>query len=416
MSAAKAGQGLATARIRHCHHHLILQRLCRLGEISKAELAWAVRLNNTAIGRIFTDFQDFGLVSVIGKRYEGQGGHPGTAPRLKPNGGYGIGIRRDRRRMETALVDLGGCLSSPCSHEAAMPPLQETLAIAGADVEAFYETAEDQSPGRVLGIGLAGPYHLCAWLAPPPLDLNDPALKLWDDSNFAAAQQTGTGFDMLEENDGTVAAIAEPFPCFGRECDDFAFFFLGPAIGGNVILHCDYRRCLSGNAGDVATLPVSRSILASAPPVRGSYEVLLTRASMAALARHLTGHGHLVTELETLPTAIAACPQGFDEWLEDRVAALISPLMAAQTLLDVSSSVIDGDFGAEVMTGLTEGLRYRMGECPPEDRLTPSRRVGTFSSNARLLRAASLPLDFASRVAVGPNARPLKGGHDTRVA
>ena len=41
-----------------------------------------------------------------------------------------------------------------------------------------------------------------------------------------------------------------------------------------------------------------------------------------------------------------------------------------------------------------------------------------FGSNARSLGAASLPLfiDFASRVAVGLNAHPLKGGHDTRVA
>jgi predicted NBD/HSP70 family sugar kinase len=297
-----------------------------------------------------------------------------------------------------------------------LPSPDEALAMISADVEAFYEVAEQLSPGRVLGIGLARPYHLGAWL--DRLDLNNPALKLWDDVDFAAALQNATGLDVHEENDGTAAAIAELFHGFGRECDDFAYFFLGPAIGGGVILNGDYRRGRSGNAGDVAMLPVPHSRLASAPPARGANEVLLTRASIAALVRHLAWHGHPVTELEALPAAIAACPLGFEEWLEDCVQALIGPMMAAQALLDVSNVVLDGDLGAEIMATLTERLRLAMARTMPEACVPPSLRLGTFGSNAHSLGAASLPLfiDFAPRAAVEANARPLKGGHDSRAA
>ena len=416
MSAPKAGQGLTSARIRHYHHRVILQRLRRLGEASKADLARAVQLTNTAIGQIVTDLQDLGLVSVIGKRYEGQRGQPATMLRLEPNGAYGIGVRLDRSRIETALVDLGGRLISQRSHKMPLPAPEEALAMVSADIAAFRETAERLAPGRVLGVGLARPYHLGAWL--DRLELNNPALRLWDDIDFAALLQRATGLDVHEENDGTAAAIAELFHGFGRDCDDFAYFFLGPAIGGGVILRGDYRRGLSGNAGDVAMLPVTRSTLASAPPARGSYEVLLTRASIAALARHLAWHGHPVGDLETLPAAIAACPVGFEEWLVDCVDALIGPLMAAQALLDVSNIVIDGDLGADVMTRLAERLRTAMIENLPEACVAPTLRLGTFGSNAHSLGAASLPLfiDFAPRAAVEANARPLKGGHDTRAA
>ena len=114
----------------------------------------------------------------------------------------------------------------------------------------------------------------------------------------------------------------------------------------------------------------------------------------------------------------AACPLGFEEWLEDCVDALIGPLMAAQALLDVSNIVIDGDLGSDIMERLTERLRAAMIENLPEACVAPTLKLGTFGSNAHSLGAASLPLfiDFAPRAAVEANARPLKGGHDTRAA
>ena len=416
VSAPKAGQGLTSARIRHYHHRVILQRLRRLGEASKADLARAVHLTNTAIGQIVSDLQDLGLVSVIGKRYEGQRGQPATMLRLEPNGAYGIGVRLDRSRIETALVDLGGQLISQRSHTLPLPAPSDALALVVADVDAFYEIAELRSPGRVLGIGLARPYHLGAWL--DRLDLKNPALKLWDNFDFAGALQSATGLDVREENDGTAAAIAELFHGFGRECDDFAYFFLGPAIGGGVILRGDYRRGGSGNAGDVAMLPVARSSLGSAPAPRGPYEVLLTRASIAALVRHLTWLGHPVHNLEMLPAAIEACPTGFTEWLDDCVEALIGPIMSAQALLDVSNIVLDGDLGPDIMERLTERLRIAVAQAMPEAVNAPVLRTGTFGSNAHSLGAASLPLfmDLAPRAAVEANARPFRGGHDTRAA
>jgi len=40
-----------------------------------------------------------------------------------------------------------------------LPSPDEALAMISADVEAYYDLAERLSPGRVLGIALARPYH-----------------------------------------------------------------------------------------------------------------------------------------------------------------------------------------------------------------------------------------------------------------
>src|SRR5690242_19476948 len=119
--APKAGLGLTSARIRHYHHRIVLQRLRRLGEASKADLARAAALTNTAIGQIVEDLIGRGLVSVVGKRHQGQRGQPATLLRLEPTGAYGIGVRLDRYRLETALVDLGGRLVAKRSHVMALP-------------------------------------------------------------------------------------------------------------------------------------------------------------------------------------------------------------------------------------------------------------------------------------------------------
>src|SRR4051812_42421840 len=132
-SAPKAGLGLTSARIRRYHHRIVLQRLRRLGEASKADLARAADLTNTAIGQIVGELQDLGLVTVVGKRYEGQRGQPATMLRLEPKGAYGIGVRLDRYRIETALVDLGGRLVAKRAHQCPLPAPLEALEIIADD-------------------------------------------------------------------------------------------------------------------------------------------------------------------------------------------------------------------------------------------------------------------------------------------
>lgn len=409
--APNTGHGLTSAQIRRYHHRIVLQRLRRLGEASKADLARAAALTNTAVGEIVAELQELGLVTVVGKRYEGQRGQPATILKLHPMGAYGIGVRLDRNRIETALVDLGGRIVALKDHEGPLPPPQEALDIICADIAELVAVANREAPGRVSGVGIGRPFNLGSWL--DKLDLKTSNLRQWDEFDLAAALAARIDLDVHEENDGTAAAIGELFHGHGRDGVDFAYFFIGPAIGGGLVLDGDYRRGPNANAGDVAMIPVAASSLAAVPAPPSGRDILLSRASVASLLRQLRYHGAKADNLADLQAAMATHPAAVDEWLFDCVSALVDPIMTAAAFLDVPRIIIDGDLGPELLARLVDDLRIRLATVAPEARQPPELQIGTFGPTAGALGAASLPLfiHFAPRpqVLTRPDATsPIK--------
>ena len=103
--------------------------------------------------------------------------------------------------------------------------------------------------------------------------------------------------------------MAELFQGHGRELDDFVTLYIGAAIGGGVVLGGDYRRGATGNAGDIGLMPVPPSRL---PPRRRPtrpLDILLTRASVNSLVRHLRATaGVEIADRAGLDEAVAAAP------------------------------------------------------------------------------------------------------------
>ena len=131
--------------------------------------------------------------------------------------------------------------------------------------------------------------------------------------------------------------MAELFLGRGRELNDFLYVFIGSAAGGGVVIGGDYHRGAHSNAGDLGLMPTSPSRLSTAPTPTGRREILLTRASINALIRHLRGAGKPVTTRDELDAAITAHPTLVDEWLDDCADALVDPLLAAVSVLDVEA-------------------------------------------------------------------------------
>ena len=115
------------------------------------------------------------------------------------------------------------------------------------------------------------------------------AYRRWNEFDLGGALAEATGLEVFCENDGTAAAVAELFQGQDRSLDDFLYVFVGAAIGGGVVLGGDYRRGVNANAGDIGLMPTGPSRLATAPRPDGRPEILLTRASVNALIRHLRG-------------------------------------------------------------------------------------------------------------------------------
>lgn len=396
----RAGRGSNSVHLRRYNERLVLQMLRRAGEASRADIARSAALTNAAVGAIIHDLEAAGLIETLGKRNDGNRGQPATLLRLDPRGAYGIGVRLDRTNIETALVDFTGQVLARRTRDMILPAPEEAIDIVAGDIRALVDMVLPTHRERIAGVGLAQPFNLEAWLA--ELDLPPARFKLWQNVDFAAQLELAVGLPVTVENDGTAAAIAELFHGLGRDENDFLYLFIGPAIGGGVVVGGDCVHGSRGNAGDVAVMPVAPSRLDSAPrPARG-FDILLARASLNALARHLAHHGVPVHGLAELEAAVARGEPAVFEWIDDCVDALTPAILSAVAILDVPLVVVDTDLGACLLDLLLPKLRDCLAAHAAEARNPPRLLAGSFALEAGAIGAATVPMffSFAPRAAI----------------
>ncbi|MGO4306856.1 ROK family protein [Cupriavidus sp. RAF12] len=407
MTLSKAGRGVNSASLRLYNERALLLALRRAGEASKADLARMAKLTNTAVGSIVQTLTEDGLVQPVGRRVEGQRGQPASLIRLQSKGAFGIGVRLDRSGIECVMVDFGGAILASRNHPGILAHPDAVLAQVSQDVAELRATLDASEQKRLLGIGVAQPYNLGAWLR--ELDIEDAAMRdsfrAWDDVDFAAALSEATDLPVFSENDGTAAAVAELF--YGRHhAQNFLYVFMGPAVGGGVVLNGDCLRGMTGNAGDIGMIPVTPSTLPSAPHTGKRRDILLARASLNALTRHLRHHGIAIHSLADLEAQVVARHPAVTEWLEDCIDALVPALQSALAVLDVPLIIFDADIGDALLPELIASLQASLEESAPEARRAPRIVRGCFGSNAGAIGAASLPMF----INFSPRAELLKGG------
>jgi predicted NBD/HSP70 family sugar kinase/predicted transcriptional regulator len=403
----KSGRGSNSAQLRRYNERIVLQILRRAGEASKAELARTVQLTNAAIGAIIQNLIEEGLIVEAGKRHDGGRGQPATMLRLAPGGAYSFGVRLDRTNMETVLMDFSGQLVDRRLHDMILPAPEHALEILTEDLRILRAHLSEEEQARITGIGLAQPFNLGAWLH--ELGLPEADFKKWDEFDLAEALETTTGLPVFSENDGTAAAVAELFYGLGRQNDHFLYLFLGPAIGGGLVLKGDVVRGETGNAGDVAMMLVPPSSLPTAPSARHQWDLLLTRASLVALARHMAPETFANLNRADLQKAVEEDAPEYREWMADCAQALGIALRSAYALLDVPLVVFDGDLGGPFPNVFRTALKEVVERTAPERRHSPDIQIGSFGHDAGAIGAASLPQFFN----FSPRAAILTGGKDT---
>ncbi len=391
-------------RLRRPNERLLLQLLRRVGEASKADLARRTHLTSTAVGTIIQSLQDSELIAPTGRRTEGQRGQPATLVKLNAKGAFGIGVRLDRDAIETAVVDFDGVILARRVHNRLLPTPQDTLALVKHDIDALLGGLSPAERERVTGIGVAQPFNLNAWLR--ELDLSLPEFGAWKDFDFPAALEEQAGLPVFSENDGNAAAIAELFYGCGSRFGDFIYVFMGPVIGCGVALDGTCLRGVTGNAGDIAVMPVLAGTLPSAPKPTAKWDMLLSRASLNALSRHLRWRGERVATHVDLEEFVRAGHPAVDEWLADCVDALAPALRSALSMLDVPVVVIDSDVDAGLIGRLIEALASELAATAPEARGAPEIVRGSFGSDAGAIGAASLPMFYS----FSPRSEVLRSG------
>ncbi|AGK50106.1 ROK family protein [Burkholderia thailandensis MSMB121] len=403
MRSPHIGQGSNSANVRRYNERLLLKTLRRAGSASKADLARLANLTGTAVGSIIASLAEAKLIEFAGRRAEGQRGQPASLIRLDPRGAFGIGVRLDRMRIETALVNFAGDVIGRRSHDTLLPPPAVVLDIVREDVAAMQRLLPAHERARLTGVGVAQPYNLGSWLR--EIDLPADAFGTWAEVDFARELDRAIELPVFSENDGNAAAIAELFYGCGRQRDDFVYLFLGPAIGGGIAVDGDCLRGVTGNAGDFAMMPVPPSRLPSAPKPRGAWDILITRASLNGLARHLRHCGETVETRADLEACVARGAKAVGEWIDDCVDALAPALRATLAVLDSPVVVLDADTDAGLIDTLIARLHAALAALAPEARGTPVLVRGSFGPDAGAIGAATLPMFFN----FSPRAGILRG-------
>ncbi|WP_269510641.1 ROK family protein [Burkholderia sp. IMCC1007] len=408
MRSPHIGQGSNSVNVRRYNERLLLKTLRRTGSASKADLARHANMTSAAVGGIIASLADAKLIEFAG-RTEGQRGQPASLIRLDPNGAFGIGVRVDRMRIETALVNFAGDVIGCRSHDTLLPAPAAVVELVRRDIEEMQRLLPAKDRDRLAGVGLAHPFNLGSWLR--ELGLPAEAFTAWAEFDLARELADVIPLPVFSENDGNAAAIAELFYGCGRQRDNFVYLFLGPVIGGGIAIDGDCLHGRTGNAGDFAVMPVQPSRLRSAPAPHGAWDILLTRASLSALIRHLRYCGETVDSRADLDDCIARRVPAVDEWIDDCVDALAFALRAVLSVLDLPVVVLDSDIDAGLLDTLIQRLGVALADITPEARSAPELVRGSFGADAGAIGAATLPMFFN----FSPRSGILRGaGVDTQ--
>lgn len=402
MGRGVGGQGSNSANVRQFNERVILAGLRRLGEASKADLARYAQLTDNTAGQIVRGLEQQQLIRSLGKR-SGSRGQPATLLTLNAGGAYSIGVDVGRRSLTALLVDFSGEILERRTkdHELSLP--EDAVAFIIDSIEHFRGLVPGPDRRKIAGLGIAIPYNMGSWQR--ELGITSAAIKAWNHVDLAACLEHETDLPIFVENDGTAAAAAELFRGCGREIDDFLYLFVGAATGGGVVAEGDYRRGMSGNAGDIGLMPVSPSTLKSAPDPRALYDVLLARASVNALFRHLNHHGFEVQTYRALHDVLDQAATPIAEWIEDSADALVVPILSAVRLLDIDTVVLDSDLPSTLLDDLITATVDHVSRASPESRQPPNLRPGSIGTEAAAIGAAILPLHLN----FSPNRNVLTG-------
>lgn len=401
-------QGSNSSAVRRFNERRLLTWLRRLGEASKAELARNLNLTQNTVGQIVLELADQGLISSLGRRM-GQRGQPATLLRLEAGGAYSIGIKLGRRSVDALLVDLTGAVLKHRRYECLFPEPAEAIALALRGIGEVRRAVPKDRRDRLVGVGLAMPFNIGTWRSGQPGSELRPDVQSvkgadgpggrdaadalsWLGYDLAAQLQPLLDLPLLVESEGAAVAIAELFHGHGRRLDDFACIYINSSIGGGAVLDGEYRRGVTGKAGDIGLIPVPRSSLAANRPARGLPTTLQDRASGSSLIRHLQANGISIGGAVELHAVMRDHPDLVENWLQDCADALVMPMLSMAMVLDVHAIILDGNLPRALIAALLARLEPMLQAATPPSRKPAALLHGTSGDRAAGLGAALLPL------------------------
>ncbi|MCA3554365.1 MAG: ROK family protein [Aestuariivirga sp.] len=371
-----------TQRGARLYNERLILSLVRLhGQLPKAEMARLTGLSAQTVSVIVRQLEADGLLRRRTPQ-RGKVGQPLVPFELDSNGAFSIGLKVGRRSGDLMLLDLAGRVRHTIHRPYTFPSPAELMGFVKSGVEELVSGLDREQRGRISGMGIAAPFELWNWAE----DVGAPSdvLMAWKGLDLQAEIAKLFSWPIHFCNDASAACAAELLFGRGRDLQDFAYFYLGYFIGGGVVLNGSLYLGRHGNAGALASFPITSE--------RGQSAQLVHSTSLAALERDIHRDGGDPELLwRDLGDWKGAGP-ALDRWLTRAALDVAAAAVGVMAVLDCSAIVIDGAVPLRVRTRFVDEVQKALTRVDHKGLAEFPVLQGTVGADARALGAASLPL------------------------
>ena len=382
-------RGSNSGQLRHFNERVVLDVIRRNGRASKAEIARATHLTAPAVAAIVDSLESAGYVQKAGKKFGGKG-QPSVMYLISPGGAFSIGIHIGRRALDAVLIDFSGEILAQESHEYDFPEPTNIQMIGNKIIRAYLQGLSGAKE-RISGLGIAAPYFLGGW--GEELEFTAALSAKWrslDMRSFFSAEQRD--LPVFTENDASAATLAELLFGFGLKHRDFIHLSINTLIGGGLVLDGTLQTGPNGNAAAYGPYPVTKSKLSTTTPSPGPFDILLHRASIYVLMRHLRMNGVTINRVRDIQDQDANIQRLVLEWQIDCAEALAQAIIGSIAVVDVDALVIGGILPQRLLEETTTLIEQKFLALIPAGLVAPKIYTSQLGAFAAAYGASLLPM------------------------
>ncbi|WP_026052607.1 ROK family transcriptional regulator [Gayadomonas joobiniege] len=380
MHAKNLHGGRSQTGLRAHNERQILSLIRRFDALPKAQIAKSLGLSAQAVTVITNDLLAAGLIKKQPPK-KGKVGKPIEPLSLCANGAYGLGLRVDRKIYQMTLVDFAGQINAQVSLHIDYPKVDSLMTFVSDAYRQIVQSVPSECQSRILGLGVATPYQLWAW--PEAVGASKEALASWQAFDFETELKALIGLPVYLCNDDTAACSAELCFANSQRLQHFMYLYIGPFIGGGLVLNQQIYYGQNNNAGALGSMPVSGD--------KGAKQ-LIEEASLYLLENDLKVAGFEASLIYYPESSWSGFENILKAWLMRAANAIAQAALASMALLDLQAVVIDGAIPPAVKSQLIEAVQQKISQSDQRGiagfRILP----GTLGYQAQTIGSANLPI------------------------
>lgn len=379
--APSLSRGTTQSGVRLYNERLVLSLIRIHSQLPKAEIARLTGLSAQTVSVIVRQLEADGLLKRRTPR-RGKVGQPLVPFELDPEGAFSIGLKVGRRSGDLVLMDLAGNIRRTIHKSYVFPAPLDLLAFAKSGVGELVSDLSARQRERISGLGIAAPFELWNWAE----EVGAPAdvLRAWRDVDLRTEMERLFEWPVHFCNDASAACAAELLFGRGQDYRDYAYFYLGYFIGGGVVLNGSLYLGRNGNAGALASFPITSE--------EGKSIQLVHTASFTALEREILKEGGDAELLWSSPGDWSGAGAALERWISSAARDIATAAAGIMAVLDCAAVVIDGAMPTDLRHRLIESVREALKDTDMQGIAAFDIVEGSIGAEARAIGAASLPL------------------------